>query len=287
MGFNPQIWSAETQKLMLNELKIRQRIVNTITDYTNLTKGKKAEAYNGSSLGDVSVYSMPIDLANFQKLAERTFNLPFDQSKGVPVEISDIDDAMSILATRQIYTTKAKDGLLDGYDQSIVEAIIAGVHSTHRVTKSDTTHNKISEADFITARKLLNKAKAPLKDRYAVVNVDDESELYSINNFISRDKIADTNAIKEGVVGKLHGFYVIMYNGMPLVNSSGLMSGTQNKKVNLFYQKYVLGFGRQKEFGIKIQPQAGSASDLINTYSVFGAKIHTDREKFGVTIRDN
>jgi hypothetical protein len=285
--FNPQIWSAETQRLMNEELKIKKRIVSTVVDYTALAKGKKADAYNGPSLGDVTVYDMPISSGNFQALAENDYNLPFDIKKGVPVMISDIDDAMSVLATRKVYTSKAKDGLLDGYDTTIIEKIITGVNSSQKITKADTSGNKISEADFKAARKLLNKAGAPLKERYAVVNVDDESELTSIPNFVSRDKIADSVAIKEGVVGRIHGFDVIMFSDMPLVNSGGALSGTQNKKVNVFYQKNVLGFGRQKEFGVKIQPQAGSASDLLNTYSVYGAKMHTGKDKYAVTVRDN
>ncbi|HEX37683.1 MAG TPA: hypothetical protein ENG70_02330 [Candidatus Cloacimonetes bacterium] len=285
MGFYPQLWGDKTLEQMRKELATTQRIVNTVTDYTPLTNGARAEAYNGPKIAKVSAVDMPIADDDFVNPSKTAFQILFDQEKGVPLIIKDIEKAQSNLDLVSLYTEDAKDGLLDAYDLFIIQQIITNTAVAQRLTLADTEHNKLSKADFLDARKALNAAGAPLKARYAVVNADHESDLYSIDDFISRDKIPDTVALKDGVVGRLLGFDVLLYSDMPLVNSSGLLSGTQNKKVNVFYSKLAYGFGRQKEFGTKIEPSAGSASDKLNIYSVFGGKIQT--ETYAVTKRDN
>ena len=287
MAFSPQLWSAATNAIMLKELKITQRLMTTVTDYTNMVKGKKADAYNGPSLGDVTVYSLPIDLTNFAELAEVDFNLPFTTGKGVPILVSDVSELQTNLATRNIYTQKSADALLDAYDASIANAIILGLASAQRLEKTDDTTNKITQSDFAAAKLLLNTAKAPLTGRYAVLNVTDEGELTSIANFISRDKLPNQESLKNGVVGMIDGFQIIMYNAMPLVDLNGILTGTKDKKVNLFYHEYILGFGRQKELGVKVAPSAGTPGDYLNTWTVYGAKVHTNRDDYAVSVRDN
>jgi hypothetical protein len=164
--------------------------------------------------------------------------------------------------------------------------MLNNIDSGNRITKDDSTNNLLTEADFKAARLKLNQAGAPLGKRYAVLNVDDENELTNIDGFVSRDKMGEAN-LPEGIVGKAHGFRITLYKDMPNVLSTDgtIGGGSGTKKANLFYHKNVVGWGRQKEFGSKIEPKAGSASDLINIYSVFGGVAQASN--FGVSVRDN
>lgn len=285
MSFYKQLWAAKTLEQMRRELATTRRIINTITDYTPLTVGTKAEGYNGRKIAKVGAVDLPISDELFVNPTKNNFKISFDQKKGVPLIVDDIEQAQSDINLLASYTEDAKDGHLDAYDLFIIQQLITNLASSNRLRVADATNNKLSKRDFLDARKVLNAAKAPLKERYAVINPDHESDLYEINDFISRDKIPNTEAVKDGVVGRLLGFDCILYSDMPAVNSSGVISGTKDKKVNLFYSKLAYGFARQKEFGSKTQPSAGSASDLVNIYSVYGGAIQ--EPSYAVSKRDN
>jgi hypothetical protein len=142
-------------------------------------------------------------------------------------------------------------------------------------------------ADFQEARKILNAKKAPRRERFAVLSVDHEAQLYAIDEFISRDKIKDANAIKEGVIGRLMGFDILLYQDMPKVDTNGNIHNTaanNTKNVSLFYSRLAFGFGRQKEFGIITAPNPAKVTNEINIYSVFGSA--TQDSDYIVTIRD-
>jgi len=284
-GFYPGLWASKTLQQMVNELKTNQRILNTITDYTPLTIGKQVNAYNGPTLTAVDAASMPIADESFTNPTKSYVQIAFDQKYGVPQILSDIENAQSNLDLLSLYTDNAKEGLLDKYDAYIISALIAGLNASNRLLLADTVDDNLSVTDFLTARKTLNAAGAPLKGRTCVVNAEHEADLYEIDSFISRDKISDAVAMKEGIIGRCLGFDVILYSDMPEVSSAGLESGTQNRYVSLFYSKLAYGFGRQKEFGVKSQPAAGAASDYLNIYSVFGGVIQFDT--YAVSMRDN
>lgn len=286
MGFNPQIWSAETSRIMKKKLGTSFRISGSVVDYTRFTKGRKAEGYNGPYLGSVQAKDMPIAEEDFNDPNKQNLQFLFDQEKGVPIRISDIDEAQSIIGLRKEYSEMAADALLDVYDLFVITLMLNNIDSGNRITKDDSTNNLLTEADFKAARLKLNQAGAPLGKRYAVLNVDDENELTNIDGFVSRDKMGEAN-LPEGIVGKAHGFRITLYKDMPNVLSTDgtIGGGSGTKKANLFYHKNVVGWGRQKEFGSKIEPKAGSASDLINIYSVFGGVVQASN--FGVSVRDN
>jgi hypothetical protein len=57
-----------------------------------------------------------------------------------------------------------------------------------------------------TARKLLNKQLAPMDFRYAVLDPDAESNLLLNTNVLQADQRGDTQAIREGAIGRTLGF---------------------------------------------------------------------------------
>ena len=280
MAFFPELWGSKTLEQMKNEPK--KRLVSTITDYTNLTIGKKAKGYNGPKIGYVEAKDMPY--TDFTDPTKTNINFSFDQQKGVGQILNDVDEAQTNLSLLNIYTTNAKDGLLDSYDGFIVSTLISGV-STSNALKLKNASNVLAKDDILAIRKKLNVAKAPLKGRTLLVNADHESDLYAIPDFVSRDKIKDSVAMQEGVIGRILGFDVILYSDMPLVNADGRLTGTTDKRVVVGYQSLSMGFGRQKEFGSKVEPKAGLPGDYLNIYSVFGGTMQ--EVNYAITVRDN
>lgn len=286
--FIPEIWSGETQRLMDESYKTSKPIYSTFTDYTPITKGAKAGGYNGPLLARPSALPLPIDDADFKELTKGNFNMPFDQEVGVPVLIKDIVEAQSILAIRQTYTGYAKDALEDFYSLYMVMAAIDGCVSANRLTLEDEVNNVITLDDFIKADEILTAQKAPKRNRYCVIGSTHNSQLYKIPEFISRDKIANAQAIPDAVIGRLLGFDIMVLPDMPKVDNTGDVDDAGILNVALFYHSTSAGFGRNKEFGAREESKAGIPGVLINVWSAFGGKVHPDNfAKRIVTIRDN
>lgn len=284
MPFYPELWGAKTLEAVLRSMRERKYVLNTITDYTAFTEGKHASGYNGPRIGTLEVKDLPFN-DEFQTAAKTAIKINFDQKKGVPFVVSDIDEAQSNIHIVNECTMNAKDALFDGWDSYIIKSMIAGALTANKITLADTEKNVISKADFKEARKILNIKKAPIRERYAALCPEHEADLYDIPEFISRDKISKTEAIQEGVIGRLFGFDIILVQDMPLVNTSGNLTGTQDKNVSLFYSKAAFGFGRQKALGSKTAPDAGLPGDKINIYSVFGGVVQ--EKSMIVSLRDN
>lgn len=289
MGFYPEKWGGKTLEQMIAELKVWQRIINAITDYTPLVKGKNVSAYNGPKIAAVAAQDLPLvyDDGDFTDPSKTNISISFNQKKGVGLIVNDINDAQTDLGLLAIYTEQAKNSLLDAYDLYIVQQIITNLASANRKQLNDSVNDKLTEADFILAEKTLDEAGAPTRNRFAIVNPTHKSHLYEISNFISADKIRDTEAIKKGVFGQLHGFDVLMYKDMPKVDSNGILTDTAhlNRRVSLFFQSLCYGFGRQREFGAKTEPKAGVPGDLVNIYSVFGGSIQDST--YALSFREN
>lgn len=286
--FIPEIWSAEVQRLLSEKLKMEKPVHATITDYTNLTKNTKAGGYNGPLLGAVAAKKLPIDDEHFQELAKSSYNMSFDNNVGVPVLIGDITAAQSILGIRQIYGELAVDALIDYYNQAAINEMIDETAELQRITLTDTENNKLTKADFLVAHKKLNQMRAPRTNRYCVIGPEYESHLYNIADFISRDKIANSNAMSEAAVGKLLGFEVLLMPNMPKVDSDGDVDAKGTLNVAVFYHRTCCGFGRNIEFGAREESKAGVPGIMANIWNVFGTKIHPgDLGKRLVTIRDN
>ena len=266
-AFFPQLWSDKTIEAMIRAFEEKQYIVNSITDYTNFTKNKQASAYNGPKIGHLQAVDLPASSA--QTLTKSAITINFDQKKGVVFSVSKIEEAQTNIKLVDEATTNAKDALIEGYDSFIVHKMINSAGNKTKATES-------LKADFFNARKILNAKKAPRRGRYAALCVEHESQLYSIPEFISADKIKDTNAIKEGVIGRLAGFDIILYQDMPKVtDASGVISETaaQNvKDVSLFYHSTAFGFARQKEFGTAVSTNVLIPADEVNIFSVFGGE---------------
>ncbi|HOD52918.1 MAG TPA: P22 phage major capsid protein family protein [Candidatus Cloacimonadota bacterium] len=286
MGFYPQLWSNKTLNKMKKELETKKRIFSTITDYTPFVLNKEAEGYNGPKLGVLSAVDLPASDSDINDPSKSTISFLFSQKKGVPFVVKDVEESQSNVDLLNHYTEDAKDAILDVYDQFCIKGMIAGAGS--KIKKSDSVGNIIVKADILKLMETLDAKKAPQKGRYLVVSPTVKAQILDISDFISRDKILDTSAMKDGVIGTILGFEVIMSNDLPKVNASGLIDATpanNTKDALLAYQSLGWAFGRQKEFGADSLPQPLTPGTLVNIWSYFGGTIQ--EADFVVSMRDN
>lgn len=71
-------------------------------------------------------------------------------------------------------------------------------------------------ATIVAARKALNAAKVPARDRFLAVGSDIEADILSDENLLRRVDASGTDAtLREGYIGRLGGFTVVPTNALP------------------------------------------------------------------------
>jgi hypothetical protein len=284
-NFHPNLWADKTLNEMKRELENTVRLVSTITDYTKFIKGKNANGYTGLKIGAMKAVNLPAKEDDINEPQKSTFNFLFDQHKGVPFIVEDIDDAQTNINLMDHFTKDAKDGILDIYDAFILENLLNGAETKLKMSQSS---SQTVLDDILKLRETLNKAGAPREGRYLVVSPTKESQLYKIPEFISRDKISDTNAIKKGVIGEILGFTVLAPRIHRMVADNGKVSANASentKDVMIAYQSLTFAFGRQLEFKSTAVVKPLTPGTLVNIWSVFGG---TKQEaSYAVSMRNN
>jgi hypothetical protein len=118
-----------------------------------------------------------------------------------------IEDLARILARPDYLTGYMEDGMAVLAEQidTDLTALYSGLSQTIDATAG------LSEANFREGRRLLNSAKAPLANRYAVLHEDAEYEMLGIEKVVNRD-YAETlgRAANDAFVGRFMGFDFFM-----------------------------------------------------------------------------
>lgn len=121
----------------------------------------------------------------------------------------------------------ARPDMITGYAQDaaivLAEAIegdIAALHSGFSTTPINATTG-LGDDDFREAGRLLNAAKAPQSNRWAVLHEDAYKEAQAIEKLINRDYQGDAamEAIKQGFLGWLGGFNVVLSQNIKVATS--------------------------------------------------------------------
>lgn len=256
MGFLKEIWGAQTINALIADEQTYQRLANTVVDYTMFTEGAEASAYNGPRISGGSLVDLPA--SSTTALTYAAINIPFDKKKGYVFPVSSIDQSQTNIDIVSNFSRDAVNSLSSAWDLAIATALIAGT------TMTAIAGAAFTEAEILACRTALNAAGAPMLGRYMVVGPELEAGLYTIANFVSADKIGSTTAIRDGFVGRIYGFDVILYNAMPKASTKGQA---------LFYQRNALGFARQKSLGVMAADNALLPGMDVNIYSVFGCTV--------------
>lgn len=286
MAFYPNLWGKKTLNKMKKEQDTKRRIYNTVTDYTEFVEGEHAAGYSGPKIGAVSAVNLPASASDVNDPEKSSIDILFNQHKGVPFIVKNIDAVQQNVNMMEHYTDEAKDAIQDCYDEFCLNGMITEAGT--KIKKSDTTNNKVVKADIVKLINILDKKKAPEKNRYLVISADVKSDMLDIEDFISRDKNPNASTMKDGVIGTILGLDVILNTSITKVNASGLIDETpanNTKDVLVAYQKLGWGFGRQQEFGAMDGPSPLEPGTLVNIWSYYGG---TKQEPdFIVTMRDN
>lgn len=139
-----------------------------------------------------------------------------------------IEDLAKLLARPEVLNGYIEDGMA-----KLVEAIdgdLAGLYSG--LSQTISAVGGLTEANIRNSRRLLNAAKAPLSNRYAVLHEDADYEALGIEKLINRD-YADSLGVaaSDAMIGRAMGFTFFMDQNIKV-------AAAQCK--NLFFQRNAL-----------------------------------------------
>lgn len=114
-----------------------------------------------------------------------------------------------------------------------------------------------------SARNVLNKAKCPVVDRYAVVSPDDETSILGDSTLATYFANAKADGVSAGAIGRLYGFETLMSQYVPLganVQLGGATGGT-----------YTITYGGQTTSGLAYNANAAAVKAAIEALSTVGS----------------
>lgn len=137
--------------------------------------------------------------------------LVLDQYKVVQFLVEDIADLQSKVNTVQEGVRQVGADLASEMDQKLINDIEAGTSASspdHRVAYVGAT--LLAKADILAARELLNIQNVPLADRSLLVSPGSEADILNISEFTRVDESGGSAALRNGQIGKLFGFDVLV-----------------------------------------------------------------------------
>lgn len=149
------------------------------------------------------------------KAADTAVTLQTPSDTGITVNLNKHKEVSFLI--EDIGRIKSRPDVLRGYVADAmavmveqVEADLAALYTGLSQTIDATAG--LFEDDFREAQRLLNAAKAPVTNRWAVLHEDAYKEAMAIEKFVNRDYQGDAAlaAIKQGFLGQFAGFNVAM-----------------------------------------------------------------------------
>jgi hypothetical protein len=200
--------------------------------------------------------------ADAQTNAFSSTSLSLNRHKYVQWLVEDIASLQSKIAVSQYYVQQASIDLANEMDQFILDTLEAGPSAAapdHKIAYVGAT---IAKADILAARAALNLQNVPMSDRFMSITPAEEAALLAIAEFTQVNTSGDPNAFRNGELGRIFGFTV-------LLNTKG-----EDAK-SMFWHKNSMCFARQ------LAPRIKTFDDVPN----LGMRYSIDHIYGGVVLQ--
>lgn len=160
-------------------------------------------------------------------------DLDLDKHQAVPFLIEDLASLQSKIALAQQYVNQAAKDMAAKMDADIITDMVGSASAAapdHLIAYE--TPSDLAKNDVLNARQLLNEANVSKADRTLLTAPDDETDLMKIPEFTRVDESGGSEALRNGQIGKLFGFDVVV-------------SSQMTANVSLFYHRSTAAFARQ------------------------------------------
>lgn len=169
-----------------------------------------SEAY--SDLGNVIQVKKPVvfeakdftpgDTVTDQDIVETSVDVTLDKIATVDVSINALEAATNW--SQEKFMREFIEPAAVALAQKINKAgLDEYVNIPNLIGTAGTTPSALT--DFSAARKFLNKAKAPMAERYAIWDVDADAKFTEIGNLVKVNEAGSNQALREGQIGRVYG----------------------------------------------------------------------------------
>ena len=248
--------------LVQEQLREASRLAPTVTDYSALaTKGSQSVAIPRGS--DLTVGAKSEDtLLNGQHFTYGADTIALAQRAAL-VNVDDIARIQSSFDIELDLISRMGVALADDLDTVIYTELRKANASplSHIVKYTDTGNNDVEIKDITTASKLLTIQKVPFMDRYMLIGPTQMDYVMNISSFVEAHRLGSPEAIRNGVIGRLYGFNVVLSN-VPETNNE-----------ILFYHKSAAAFAIQDGVKFEEDRDLRALSNVKAASYIVGAKI--------------
>ncbi len=265
-----EIVSLSVQEVLTSEMIMPQ----TVLDYS----AQVGPGMDTLKIPRFSNFTVDTKAANTAVNAQtNTFSadsLLLDRHKVIQFLLEDIASLQAKVQIVQQYINQAGRDLAAEIDDAILREMEANVSSAapdHIIAFDNSPTNTLSKGDVLNARELLNKAKVPVSDRFCVVSPLREAELMAIQEFTRVNEAGADQALRNGFIGRLFGFEV-------------LMSPQVDDDATLFYHRSTCVFARQLAPRTQVEKDLAHLADRWSIDHIYGRKM-LDSGKRAVRIK--
>lgn len=220
--FIPEIWANRALEILRANI-VMAKLVTRDTEVASF------------QVGDTLNISIPGTFTANSKAADATVTLQVPTDATAQVILNKHKEASFLI--EDVVRAQSNIDVMDTYLQSavvaIAEAIETDLFSLVANVTSDNTAGSIGTSlvgsSIRTGRNLLNKAKAPLRDRSLVLSPDDETSVLGDSTLQTFFANARPDVIAKGAIGELYGFETYMSQYTPVgahINLGGATGGT-------------------------------------------------------------
>jgi hypothetical protein len=156
----------------------------------------------------------------YQDAVESNVNVALDKIASVDVKVTSQELSTSIQDFNKQIVEPAMVALAEKID-----ADIAGLYKNVPYTVGAAASTPDAISDITDVRKSLNNNKAPMQERYLVVDPDAEAKFLQIEALTSAEKVGDVKAIREAMIGQRFGFGILMNQNIKTHTIGTLSSG--------------------------------------------------------------
>jgi hypothetical protein len=221
-NFIPEIWANSALEVLRANI-VMAKLVAKDTDVASF------------QTGDILHIPYPGTFTANDKAADSTVTLQ-TPSGGSEVQVTLNKHKEVSFIIEDVARAQANQDIMNRYLQASVPAIAEAIETDllalyANVTASvGTTGTDIALSTVRSARKTLNDNKAPQSNRNLVVSSKDEIALLGDSNAQTYFAYSQSQAVKEGSIGRLYGFDVYMSQLVPVV--TGTPDSTKNLAFN-------------------------------------------------------
>lgn len=184
-------------------------------------------------------------------------------------DIANLQAKANILAS---YLDQASKDMAAKMDARVIKALDDNPSTSnpdHAIAYNDATNEDLEKVDILEARKLLNVAKVPMSGRWGIINPSKEKDLLAISEFVRVDEAGSSAALRNGQIGRLFGFDIVLYQGVEDLAGASYFGHTS-----------ALAVARQMSPKIESQRKIEYLSDRWSISHLYGIKVLDSGKRF-------